>query len=88
MLALDFGVPGHDTWWTRLTYTGSQLVHVISPADQLQARGGVTVVNITEVELSALLDTVTTVGDSPFGPTDPAVNSALDTKWTQARGRG
>ena len=83
MLALDFGVPGVDDWWTRLTYTGAELVWVVSPADQLQARGGVTVVSISEVELNALLDTVQTVGSSPFS----ATNAALDVKWNQARGR-
>lgn len=87
MIALDFGIPGDDSWWTRLTYTGSELVHVRSPVDQLQARAGVTTVGISEIELSALLDTVTTVGPSPFGPSSPAVNSVLDVKWTQARGR-
>ena len=87
MLALDFGVPVIDPWWTRLTYTGSELVHVISPADQLQARGGVTVVPITETELSALLDTVTAIGPSPFHPGSVAQNAALDAKWQNARGR-
>lgn len=87
MLALDFGKPGVDTWWTRLTYTGSELVHVISPADQLQARGNVPIVGITEIELSALLDTVTAVGRSPFGPGSQADNSGLDAKWNTARGR-
>ncbi len=86
MLALDFGTPGKDDWWTRLTYTGAELVWVLSPADQLQARGKVPVVSISEIELSALLDTVTTIGTSPFGP-GQAPNNALDIKWQQARGR-
>lgn len=86
MLALDLGTPGTDPWWTRLTYTGSEIVHVVSPADQLQARGKVPIVAVTEAELSALLDTVTAVGPSPFGP-GQAPNSALDIKWMQARGR-
>ena len=86
MLALDFGTPGQDEWWTRLTYTGAELVHVRSPADVLQARGGVPIVSITEIELSALLDTVSTVGPSPFG-IGVAPNQALDVKWNQARGR-
>jgi hypothetical protein len=87
MLALDLGTPGTDPWWTRLTYTGSEICHVVSPADQLQARGGVPIVAVTEPELSALLDSVTAIGPSPFGPAGQAPNSALDIKWTQARGR-
>lgn len=86
MLALDFGTPGKDSWWCRLTYTGAELVHVVSPADQLQARGNVACVSISETELNALLDTVQTIGPSPFGP-GQAPNEALDVKWTQARGR-
>jgi hypothetical protein len=86
MLALDFGTPGVDSWWTRLSWQGDTLCHVVSPADQLQTRGKVPVVSISEKELNALLDSVMTVGPSPFGP-GQAPNSALDTKWTQARGR-
>jgi hypothetical protein len=86
MLALDLGTPGVDPWWTRLTYTGAELVHVVSPADVLQARGKVPVVSVTEPELSALLDSVMTVGPSPFGP-GQAPNPGLDAKWTAARGR-
>ena len=89
MLALDFGKPppDGDTWWTRLTYTGDTLCHVRSPFDQVQARGNVTVVGITEIELNAMLDTVTTVGPSPFGM-GQAPNANLDRKWNEARGRG
>ena len=87
MLALDFGTPGQDDWWTRLTYTGDTLCHVRSPFDQVQARGNVTVVGITEIELNAMLDTVTTVGPSPFGM-GQAPNANLDRKWNEARGRG
>ena len=87
MLALDFGTPGKDDWWTRLTYTGDTLCHVKSPFDQVQERGKVTVVSISEIELNAMLDTVTTVGPSPFGQ-GQAPNAALDVKWNQARGRG
>ena len=82
MLALDFGVPGVDDWWTRLTYTGAELVWVVSPADQLQDRGGVRVVGILETELNALLDTVQTVGPSPTWN-----NQGLTNKWEAARGR-
>jgi hypothetical protein len=88
MLALDFGIPMEDSWWTRLTYTGDSLCHVRSPFDQVQARGNVTVVSINEIELNAMLDTVNTVGPSPFGPGSQAENSVLDIKWNQARGRG
>lgn len=87
MLALDLGEPGKDTWWTRLTYTGDTLCHVKSPFDQVQARGKVTTVAISEEELNAMLDTVTTVGDSPFGP-GQAPNPGLNQKWEAARGRG
>ena len=87
MLALDFGTPGQDDWWTRLTYTGDTLCHVRSPFDQVQARGNVTVVSVTEIELNAMLDTVTTVGPSPFG-VGVAPNATLDRKWNEARGRG
>jgi len=55
MLALDFGTPGQDAWWTRLTYTGDSLCHVRSPFDQVQARGKVGVVAITEEELHSLM---------------------------------
>jgi hypothetical protein len=86
MLALDLGEPGKDDWWTRMTYTGDSLCHVRSPFDQVQERGGVTVVSVSEVELSAMLDTVSTVGPSPFGP-GQAPNALLHNKWEEARGR-
>jgi hypothetical protein len=91
MLALDFGNPPGgsepaDSWWTRLTYCGDTLVHVKAPADQLQARGKVPIVPISEEELKALLVNVTTVGDSPFGP-GQAPNPDLDAAWAKARGR-
>ena len=86
MLALDFGEPGTDDWWTRLTYTGSELVHVVSPADKLQERGKVPVISVSEPELTALLGTVTTIGPSPFGP-GQAPNPELDRLWSAARGR-
>lgn len=87
MLGLDFGSPGFDSWWTRLTYTGDTVCHVVSPADQLQQRGGVKIVKVDETELNALLDSVMTVGPSPFHEGGQAPNSVLHTKWEQARGR-
>ena len=87
MLALDFGVPMVDDWWTRLTYTGDSLNHVRSPFDQVQERGGVTVVGISEVELDKMLDTIMTVGESPFQPGGQAANPNLHNKWNNARGR-
>jgi N-acetylmuramoyl-L-alanine amidase len=91
MLALDFGVPpdqpNPDDWWTRLTYTGDSLCHVRSPFDQVQARGKVTVVPINEDELNAMLDTIQTVGDSPFQQGGQAPNAGLHSKWEAARGR-
>ncbi len=91
MLALDFGTPPDqpdpDPWWTRLSWQGDTLMHVVSPADQLQSRGKVSCVPINETELNALLDNVMTIGDSPFGPDGQAPNQALDVKWAQARGR-
>jgi hypothetical protein len=87
MLGLDLGTPGKDSWWTRMTYTGDTLCHVVSPADQLQARGKVPIVPIEEKELSALLDTVMTVGNSPFKADGQAPNAALHGKWEAARGR-
>jgi len=87
MLALDLGTPGVDPWWTRMTYTGDTITHVRSPFDAVQARGGVPAVPISEHELSVALDTITTVGPSPFGP-GQAPNPTLDRKWNDARGRG
>ena len=87
MLALDFGTPGNDDWWTRLTYTGDTIVHVVSPADQLQARGKVPIVSISEPELNALLDSVMTIGPSPFFQGGQAPNAGLHNKWNNARGR-
>ena len=86
MLALDLGEPGVDPWWTRMTYTGDSICHVRSPFDQVQERGKVTTVSVSEEELSAMLKTVTTVGDSPFGP-GQAPNSELNRLWEEARGR-
>ena len=92
MLAIDFGNPPGgpnpaDSWWTRLTYTGDTLCHVRAPFDQVQARGKVTIVSVNEEELTAMLKTVTTVGDSPFGA-GQAPNPGLDALWHEARGRG
>lgn len=87
MLALDLGVPGQDDWWTRLTYTGDTITHVRSPFDQVQTRGNVPVVQVTENELSVALDTITTVGPSPFNAGGQAPNPTLDRKWEEARGR-
>lgn len=94
MIPLDLGVPPNDpagrpadTYWTRLTYTGTQLAHVKSPADQLQARAGLEAVGVTTAELAALLENVTTVGPSPFGPGSVADNPALHAAWIAARGR-
>ena len=87
MIALDLGVPMQDTWWTRMTYCGDTLTHVVSPADQLQERAKVTVAPIKETELKALLQTVQTIGPSPFYEGGQAPNSALHVAWEQARGR-
>ena len=87
MLALDFGEPGVDSWWTRMTWTGSQLCHTVSPADQFMTRAQVPAEPIEEAELSAMLDTVQTIGDSPFYEGGQAPNSALHIKWQQAQGR-
>jgi hypothetical protein len=91
MIALDFGTPpdkpNPDDWWTRLTYTGDSVCHVRSPFDQLQARAGLEPESITEDELSKMLDTVTTVGDSPFYAGGQAPNALLHNKWEEARGR-
>ncbi len=87
MIGLDLGEPGVDSWWTRMTWTGSQLCHTVSPSDQLQERAKITITPIKEPELSAMLDTVQTIGPSPFHEGGQAPNSALHTKWEQARGR-
>jgi len=87
MIGLDLGEPGVDTWWTRMTYCGDTLTHVVSPADQLQERAKVQITPIKETELMALLATVQTIGPSPFHEGGQAPNSALHTKWEQARGR-
>jgi hypothetical protein len=87
MIALDLGVPMQDSWWTRMTYCGDTLTHVVSPADQLQERAKIEVTPIKEPELQALLKTVQTVGPSPFYEGGQAPNSALHVAWEQARGR-
>jgi hypothetical protein len=87
MLGLDFGKPGVDSWWTRMTWTGTQLCHTVSPSDQFQTRAQVPVYSIEESELSTMLDTVQTIGDSPFYEGGQAPNAALHVKWQQAQGR-
>jgi len=87
MIALDLGVPMQDSWWTRMTYCGDTLTHVVSPADQLQERAKINVTPIKEPELQALLKTVQTIGPSPFHEGGQAPNSVLHVAWEQARGR-
>ena len=92
MIGLDLGNPPGgsapaDSWWTRMTYTGDSICHVRSPFDQLQVKAKINIVPIKETELSAMLDTVMTIGPSPFHEGGQAPNSALHTKWEQARGR-
>jgi len=87
MIGLDLGTPGVDTWWTRMTYCGDTLTHVVSPADQLQERAKVQITPIKETELVALLETVQTIGDSPFYDGGQAPNPNLHAAWEAARGR-
>lgn len=97
MLALDFGRPpnggrpevDYDVWWTMLTWQGDTLTHVKTPADQMIARAGIPREEITEAELSALLENVRTVGPSPFDPSTPtsAPNAALHAQWVAGAGR-
>ncbi len=87
MIGLDLGEPGVDTWWTRMTWTGAQLCHTVSPADKVQENAKITIAPITEKELSAMLDTQQTIGASPFHEGGQAPNAALHAKWEAARGR-
>lgn len=84
MFIVDLGVPGVDSYWTRMLFTGTELTHVTGQSNPFVGDLGLPVHGISTSELLGLLATVRTVGPSPFYPGGVAPNGQLHAAWNAA----